>query len=187
VSEIIEATSEDQIEQVRNLFAEYRAQLPVDYCARGFDNELAALPGVYAPPEGSLLLALVMGQPVGCVGLRPFPLAGACEMKRLYVRPPFRGGDVGKKLVDGVLQKARELGILDAAPRHASAHDASGAEDLQKAGLSRGPARSVGAGRGVSVYGAAAARRLAVVTAAILCTRKLLKRNDRPWASTILP
>ena len=110
MSEIIEATSEDQIEQVRNLFAEYRAQLPVDYCARGFDNELAALPGVYAPPEGSLLLALVMGQPVGCVGLRPFPLAGACEMKRLYVRPPFRGGDVGKKLVDGVLQKARELG-----------------------------------------------------------------------------
>ncbi|MGC2111221.1 MAG: GNAT family N-acetyltransferase [Candidatus Korobacteraceae bacterium] len=98
------------MEQVRNLFAEYRAQLPVEYCSRGFDNELASLPGVYAPPKGSLLLAMVVGQPVGCVGLRPFPLQGACEMKRLYVRPPFRGGNVGKKLMDRVLQEARTLG-----------------------------------------------------------------------------
>jgi len=110
VSEIVEAKTEEQVEQVRNLFAEYRAQLPVDYCARGFDGELAGLPGDYAPPKGCLLLAMVVGQPVGCVGLRPFPVAGVCEMKRLYVRPPFRGGKVGRKLVERVLEMGRELG-----------------------------------------------------------------------------
>jgi GNAT superfamily N-acetyltransferase len=108
--EIVEAATEEQLEQVRNLFAEYRAQLPVEYCSRKFDDELASLPGEYAPPKGSLLLAMVVGQPVGCVGVRPFPLPDTCEMKRLYVRPPFRGGNVGRKLVDGALQKARELG-----------------------------------------------------------------------------
>ena len=55
--EIVEATSPEQVEQARNLFAEYRAQLPVEYCARAFDAEIAALPGVYGPPQGELLLA----------------------------------------------------------------------------------------------------------------------------------
>ncbi len=77
---------------MRNLFSEYRAELPVEYCSRAFDAEIAGLPGEYAAPEGKLLLATVVGQPVGCVGLRPFPRDGACEMKRLYVRPAFRGG-----------------------------------------------------------------------------------------------
>jgi putative acetyltransferase len=110
MSDIVEATTADQIEQVRNLFAEYRAQLPVEYCARAFDAEIAGLPGVYGPPKGELLLATVLGQPVGCVGLRLFPLAGVCEMKRLYVRPGFRGGKVGRMLVDRVLRDAARLG-----------------------------------------------------------------------------
>lgn len=107
---IIPVTTPEQIEQVRNLFAEYRAQLPVDYCFRKFDAEIAGLPGDYAPPRGLLLLAAVVGQPVGCVGLRPFPVDGTCEMKRLYVRPNFRGGKVGRALVDHILNDARALG-----------------------------------------------------------------------------
>jgi len=110
MSEIIPATTAEQIEQVRNLFAEYRAQLPVEYCFRAFDAEIAGLPGGYSPPQGMLLLAMVIGQPVGCVGLRPFPLEGACEMKRLYVRPAFRGDKLGKKLVERLLLEARRLG-----------------------------------------------------------------------------
>jgi putative acetyltransferase len=110
MSHIIEATTAEQIEQVRNLFAEYRAQLVVEPCLLAFDAEIAMLPAEYAPPQGKLLLATVVGQPVGCVGLRPFPLAGACEMKRLYVRPGFRGGKVGRHLVERVLEEARLLG-----------------------------------------------------------------------------
>ena len=108
--DIVEANTPEQIEQVRNLFAEYRAQLPVDYCFRTFDAEIAGLPGAYARPQGTLLLATVVGQPVGCVGLRPFPLPKTCEMKRLYVRPGFRGGKVGRMLVEQVLREARRLG-----------------------------------------------------------------------------
>ncbi len=107
--EIVEATTAAQVEQVRNLFVEYRAQLPVDYCFRTFDAEIARLPGEYSPPKGKLFLATVIGQPVGCVGLRPFPLDGTCEMKRLYVRPGFRGGKLGRKLVERLLNEARLL------------------------------------------------------------------------------
>lgn len=110
MSETVEALSERQVEQVRNLFREYHAELAPQYRPRGFEAEISALPGVYAPPKGTLLLATVTGQPVGCVGLRPFPMEGACEMKRLYVRPTFRGGTVGKDLVTRVLQQACALG-----------------------------------------------------------------------------
>jgi GNAT superfamily N-acetyltransferase len=110
VGEIVEVTTAEQLEQVRNLFGEYRAQLPVEYCFRSLDAEIAGLPGEYAAPTGGLLLATVAGQPVGCAGVRPFPRAGTCEMKRLYVRPGFRGGKLGRKLVDQVLVEARHLG-----------------------------------------------------------------------------
>ena len=110
MSEIVEALSEEQVEQVRSLFREYHAELAEQYRPRLFESELSALPGVYTPPKGTLLLATVAGQPVGCVGLRPFPLEGACEMKRLYVRAAFRSGRVGKNLVERVLQQACALG-----------------------------------------------------------------------------
>lgn len=109
MSEIVEATTQEQIEQVRNLFTEYGAQLPVGYCSQTLDDEIARLPGEYAPPQGRLLLATIVGQPVGCIGLRPFPREGTCEMKRLYVRPGFRGGNLGKALVDRLLREARAL------------------------------------------------------------------------------
>jgi GNAT superfamily N-acetyltransferase len=105
MSEIVEAITAEQIEQVRQLFRQYQAELPLPY-----RFELPTLPGEYGPPSGKLLLATVSGQPVGCVGLRPFPLDATCEMKRLYVRPIFRGGKLGKELVDRALQHARALG-----------------------------------------------------------------------------
>jgi putative acetyltransferase len=105
MSEIVEAITAAQIEQVRQLFRQYQAELPLQY-----RFELPALPGEYGPPKGKLLLATVSGQPVGCIGLRPFPLEATCEMKRLYVRPIFRGGKLGKELVDRILQHARALG-----------------------------------------------------------------------------
>jgi putative acetyltransferase len=110
VGEIVEVTSQEDVEQVRTLFTEYRAELVVEPCFQSFDHEIASLPGSYAPPGGKLLLAKVVGQPVGCIGLRPFPSDGACEMKRLYVRPPFRGDKVGRQLAERIVEEARELG-----------------------------------------------------------------------------
>lgn len=110
MTEILEVTSQEDIEQVRTLFTEYRAELVVEPCFQSFDEEIAALPGSYAPPGGKLLLAKVVGQPVGCIGLRPFPADGACEMKRLYVRPPFRGDKIGMQLAERIVQEGRDLG-----------------------------------------------------------------------------
>lgn len=105
--EIVEARTQEQLDQVRSLFRAYHAELPLQYGFAQFDREVAGLPGEYAPPRGSLLLATVAGQPVGCVGLRPFPLEGSCEMKRLYVRPAFRGDTVGRLLVEKTIFEAR--------------------------------------------------------------------------------
>jgi GNAT superfamily N-acetyltransferase len=109
VSEIVEAITAEQIEQVRSLFRQYQAELPLQLCFRSFDAELSGLPGEYRPPRGKLLLATVSGHPAGCVGLRPFPLKGACEMKRLYVRPTFRSRKLGRQLAERVIEEARAL------------------------------------------------------------------------------
>jgi GNAT superfamily N-acetyltransferase len=107
-AEIVEVTTPEQIEQVRSLIREYQSELPARYC---FPNdEWLNLPGEFAPPNGALLLASIAHQPAGCVGLRPFPLAGACEMKRLYVQPEYRGHKLGKALVERVIEIARRLG-----------------------------------------------------------------------------
>ena len=110
MSEIIEALTPAQVEQVRTLFREYQAELPVQYCFREFDAEISGLPGEYAPPKGKLLLSLVAGQPAGCVALRPYPHPGACEMKRLYVRPTFRSAKLGKALAERIIAEARGMG-----------------------------------------------------------------------------
>ena len=109
---------------MRNLFSEYRAQLPVEYCSRSLDVEIAGLPGEYAPPKGKLLLAMVVGQPVGCVGLRPFPREGACEMKRLYVRPGFRGGKIGQTTRGPGSAGGAQSWLFVSAAGHASADHA---------------------------------------------------------------
>ena len=93
----------------RTLFGEYAAGLGFSLCFQGFDAELAGLPGDYAPPRGRLLLARVDGAPAGCVALHPFG-ATDCEMKRLYVRPAFRGHGVGARLARAVVAEAAALG-----------------------------------------------------------------------------
>ena len=106
---IVNAESAKQIEQVRELFLEYANSLGFSLCFQGFDKELAALPGDYAPPEGRLLLAEVDGKAAGCGALHPLD-ADTCEMKRLYVRPQFRGQRLGRILTERLIGEARSMG-----------------------------------------------------------------------------
>src|SRR5688572_11318658 len=100
--ELREATSPDDVAACRDLFLEYQRGLGVSLCFQGFDAELAALPGDYAPPRGRLVLALAGGRPAGCVALRPLFHRDA-EMKRLFVRPQHRGAGLGRVLADHVI------------------------------------------------------------------------------------
>jgi len=99
----------NDMDVVRELFREYQAFLGVDLCFQDFERELASLPGSYAPPAGALLLAMADDAVAGCVGLRPLD-GGACEMKRMYVRPAFRGLGLGRALADAVVAAAVEAG-----------------------------------------------------------------------------
>ncbi len=107
--EIIEATSENEIEEVRTLFLEYANWLDFSLCFQGFDEELAELPGKYSPPDGRLYLAVSGGKYAGCIGLRRFK-DGVCEMKRLYVRPEFRGLGIGNALIEKIIADAKAIG-----------------------------------------------------------------------------
>jgi putative acetyltransferase len=101
------------LDTVREVFREYAAGLGVDLCFQQFDQELAGLPGDYAPPRGALLLATVDGNVAGCCALRPLDTAdypNAAEMKRLYVRSAFRGLGLGRQLVEATLDAARQAG-----------------------------------------------------------------------------
>ena len=107
------ATSAEQLDAARALFLEYAEQLGVDLDFQGFEEELAGLPGDYAEPRGSLLLAWVDGELAGCCALRPLDDAhypGAAEMKRLYVRKAFRGFGLGRQLSEAILDAAVQIG-----------------------------------------------------------------------------
>ena len=106
---IVSADSEALVSQARELFLEYAKSLGFSLCFQDFDKEIANLPGYYAPPEGRLLLAQYQGGWAGCVGLRKLQ-GETCEMKRLYVRPQFRGQHIGEVLANKVIAEARLQG-----------------------------------------------------------------------------
>ena len=129
---IVPADNPVRVGSVRELFLEYAESLSFNLCFQSFEQELAALPGEYAPWSGMLLLAQVNDQPAGCVALRRLGMNSAseddeilaeldiCEMKRLYVRPQFRGIGLGRELVDAILKCAAAIGYrrmrLDTVP-----------------------------------------------------------------------
>ncbi|HJZ84551.1 MAG TPA: GNAT family N-acetyltransferase [Polyangia bacterium] len=110
---IVGVCSAADVATARQLFEEYAAGLGVDLSFQGFAQELAGLPGAYAPPSGRLLLLWDGDALAGCVALRPLGAGGGlCEMKRLYVRPAFRGRGLGRLLAQAVIAEARTIGYL---------------------------------------------------------------------------
>lgn len=119
IPKIILAEGEADLQQIRQLFLEYVESLGIDLEFQNFKQEVANLPGDYAPPGGRLFLLLSETQPAGCVALRAIS-STVCEMKRLYVRQPFRGLGLGKLLAERIIQEARKIGydsmLLDTLP-----------------------------------------------------------------------
>jgi putative acetyltransferase len=110
---LIEARTPQQVGAIRDLFLEYQASLGIDLCFQGFEQELSNLPGDYVAPSGGLLLVDVDGQSAGCCAFRPLVNSDhldACEMKRLFVRPGFRGLGLGRQLVDAIVLAAQQAG-----------------------------------------------------------------------------
>lgn len=106
---LVQAESQAQIAHARELFLEYAASLGFSLCFQNFDKELAELPGDYSPPAGRLLLAELNGELAGCVALHKLE-ASTCEMKRLYLRPNFRGKGLGRILAEAIIKEARQIG-----------------------------------------------------------------------------
>lgn len=106
---VVPAVSASDLALVRELFLEYAHSLDFELCFQSFDDELAALPGKYQPPSGRLYLATVDGRTAGCIALRQLD-GDVCEMKRLWVRPDYRGYGVGRALCERLLMDAREIG-----------------------------------------------------------------------------
>jgi carbonic anhydrase len=127
---IVPALSEETLSQARSLFRKYSTMPGVAPCVEDFEREVAALPGSYAPPSGRLLLAVqeISGnpdEPAGCGALRKFD-HDICEMKRVFVRPEFRGLGAGRELVVELISEARSIGyqkmLLDTLPPMKEAH-----------------------------------------------------------------
>ena len=122
---IVEANTNEFVENAKELIREYAQSLEFDLGFQDFDKEMENFPGQYASPRGCLYVALDANQPIGCVALRDLG-HGVCEMKRLYVKPSFRGQKVGKLLTEVVIKAARDMGYdyirLDTVPsmKHAN-------------------------------------------------------------------
>jgi GNAT superfamily N-acetyltransferase len=131
--EILQVETDEHIKQARGLFTDYMAftttiapdDLEKIPTFQGYADEFAALPGIYAPPKGRLFLALSDERPAGCIALKPIS-ATVGELKRLYVRPTFRGQKIGAQLVESLIDAAREIGyskiILDSHKSMTTAH-----------------------------------------------------------------
>lgn len=107
--QIVQGESGERLARIRELFEEYWNSFGFTPCFQHFDRELAGLPGAYSRPAGRLGLALVDGEAAGCIALRPID-EKSCEMKRLYVRPEFRGSGLGAELVQWLVAEARSIG-----------------------------------------------------------------------------
>ena len=105
----VQVKSAEEIESARKLFEEYARWLEISLCFQDFEGELASLPGNYQPPSGRLLLAFVDQKLAGCVALRQLG-ESICEMKRLYLKPEFRGKGLGRVLAEKIIHEAREIG-----------------------------------------------------------------------------
>ena len=111
--QLIKPATSEELQATRQIFEEYAQQLGVDLCFQNFDDELENLPGDYAEPQGTLLLALVDDELAGCCALRPLVSSdypNACEMKRLYVRNSYRRLGLGRQLAEAILDAARVAG-----------------------------------------------------------------------------
>lgn len=111
--EIIQPSTSGDLDAVQLLFRDYAERLGVDLGFQGFDSEMSGLPGEYAEPRGALLLAMVDGKPAGCCALRALDTvdySNACEMKRLFVRPQFRGLGLGRQLAEQTIELAKITG-----------------------------------------------------------------------------
>ena len=107
--EFITAATEEDYREARVLLREYEAEIEVDLCFQEFEEELKTLDRVYGSPGGRFLLLRQGEQAAGCVALRDMG-GGICEMKRLFLRPGFRGKGLGRKCVEQIVQTAREMG-----------------------------------------------------------------------------
>jgi putative acetyltransferase len=106
---VVPVRTGEELARIRELFWEYGESLRFHICFESFERELAELPGPYAPPDGELWLAIVGHTSAGCVGLKAIE-PGVAEIKRLYVRPNFRGMKLGRKLAQTAIEKCRLLG-----------------------------------------------------------------------------
>jgi putative acetyltransferase len=106
---IVPAESTEQLDMVRKLLVEYWENRKLELYVFDFDQELAGLPGAYAPPGGRLFLAQWKNEPAGCVALRKLE-PDICEMKRLYLSPKFRGKGIGRVLAEFIITEARNMG-----------------------------------------------------------------------------
>ena len=104
---VVHARTPAEIEDARSIFKEYQSSVGVDLCFQDFEQELKQLPGEYSEPRGCILLALVESKLAGCVALRPLS-SDICEMKRMYVRPSFRGQGLGRILAQDIIAEARK-------------------------------------------------------------------------------
>jgi len=137
MTEIVQAHTEPHLSHLRELFREYADALGFDLSFQDFEQELVGLPGEYAPPEGRALLAWYEDHLAGCVGLRRID-PPTCEMKRLYVRPRYRGRGMGKELAVAIIDQARRIGYrrmrLDTVPWMTAAialYESLGFEDTE--------------------------------------------------------